>query len=243
MPLLHSLSFDKNEDQPGFGHFKGKIRVIFTVVQNSIQGASSALDDFVEGEGLATMFLELELTMNGTTLTEGTTTATTTWSSTTVNDDSESTDGSTWHPDISDMTTEQSLNMTDYDDYIDNNGDDYGGDATDYDYDNATTTDRTTTESTSEDTTTLDTTTIGLGLNTTDYIEYGDYSGDDYDYDNATTIADTTTTDTTTSDAATTTDTTTTTDVMSTTITDDGEYDYNNGTDYDYDYDYDYVTV
>ena len=122
----------------------------------SEEEASAALDDFVEGEGLATMFPELELTMNGTTLTEGTTTATTTWSSTTVNDDSESTDGSTWHPDISDMATEQSLNMTDYDDYIDNNGDDYGGDATDYDYDNATTTDRTTTESTSEDTTTLD---------------------------------------------------------------------------------------
>ena len=33
MQLLNSLSFDKNEDQPGFGHFKGKNRGIFMVVQ------------------------------------------------------------------------------------------------------------------------------------------------------------------------------------------------------------------
>ena len=201
-----------------------------------------------------------ELDMNGTTLTDDdydnangtdyelTTTATTTWSSTTVKDDSESTDGSTWHPD---MSTEQNLNMTDYDDYVDYNGDadDYDGNATDYDYDNATTVDEldgsslttsngaditsgtttsTTTEATSEDTITIDTTTIELDLNTTDYTEY-DYSGDDYDYDNATTTADTTTTDTTTTDT-TTTETTTTVE-----ITGDDDYDYINGTDYDYD--------
>ena len=33
MQLLNSLSFDKNEDQPGFGHFEGKIRLTFMVVQ------------------------------------------------------------------------------------------------------------------------------------------------------------------------------------------------------------------
>ena len=166
--------------------------------------------------------------MNGTTLTDDdydnanstdyelTTTATTTWSSTTVKDDSESTDGSTWHPD---MSTEQNLNMTEYDDYVDYNGggDEYDGNATDYDYDNATRTTTTTTELTTEDTTTIDT--------TTNIIAEYDYSGDDYDYDNATTTDDTTTTDTTT------------TEVLSTTIdiTGDDDYDYNNGTDYDYD--------
>ena len=169
-----------------------------------------------------------ELDMNGTTLTDDdydnanstdyelTTTATTTWSSTTVKDDSESTDGSTWHPD---MSTEHNLNMTEYDDYVDYNGDedDYDGNATDYDYDNATTTTTTTTELTTEDTTTIDT--------TTNIIAEYDYSGDDYDYDNATTTDDTTTTDTTT------------TEVLSTTIeiTGDDDNDYINGTDYDYD--------
>jgi len=184
-----------------------------------------------------------ELDTNGTTLTdddydyvngtdyEGTTTGTTTWSSTTVKDDSESTDGSTWHPD---MSTEQSLNMTEYDDYVDYNGDenDYDGNTTDYDYDNATTVDdldgsflTTGADITSEDTTTTTTTTTESTSE--------DYSGDDYDYNNGTdydndsalTVADTTTTDAST------------TEVMSSTInmTGDDDYDYINGTDYDYD--------
>ena len=194
-----------------------------------------------------------ELDTNGTTLTdddydyvngtdyEGTTTGTTTWSSTTMKDDSESTDGSTWHPD---MSTEQSLNMTEYDDYVDYNGDenDYDGNITDYDYDNATTVDEldgsfltTGADITSEDTTTTTTTTTESTSEgtTTPPTEYEDYSGDDYDYnngtdyvpDNASTIADTTTTDAST------------TEVMSSTVmmTGDDDYDYINGTDYDYD--------